>query len=79
MLYEDSSLDGYVFAGVVKNVKLGNLMLAAEVYESKTEKGRYAAFAVYYNLETGAEDTQLLGVADSYGVAAWSARRAFSL
>jgi hypothetical protein len=79
MLYETNPCEGYAFAGVIKNVKLGNMALSAEVYESKTESGRYAAFAVYYNLETGAVDASLLCVADSYGEAAESAKKAFSL
>lgn len=79
MFYGADYRDAYSFVGVIKNVKLGNSMLAAEVYEDETRKGRYAAFAVYYNLETGAEDARLLCVADSYGEAAESAKGAFSL
>lgn len=79
MLYRADPRDAYSFAGVIKNAKLGSLMLAAEVYEDETRKGRYAAFAVYYNLETGAEDAQLLCVADSYGEAAENAKGAFFL
>lgn len=79
MFYEADPRDAYSFAGVIKNVKLGNMMLSAEVYESETHEGRYAAFAVCYNLETGAEDAQLLCVADSYGEAAENAKGAFSL
>ena len=79
MVFEADPRSIYSFIGLIKNVKLGNLVLAAEVYEDKTQKGRYAAFAVYYNLETGAEDARLLCVADSYGEAAESAKAAFSL
>ena len=79
MFYGADPRIAYSFVGVIKNVRLGNLMLAAEVYEDKTWKGRYAAFAVYYNLETGAEDAQLLCVADSYAEAAENAKGAFSL